>query len=92
MRNITRSAFGLLLILSLVCCFPSVGSGAEPGWTNRVLKRGTDREQTNATHILQRPYRPLHFYGNSVRRKHYRGVARPSVLDVGRTVVHLVAR
>jgi hypothetical protein len=31
------------------------------------------RQQIEATPIVNRPYRPLHFYGNAVRRAHYRG-------------------
>lgn len=45
----------------------------EPGWTGRIIKVEVDKEISDATPILLRPYRPLHFYGNTVRRAHYRG-------------------
>jgi hypothetical protein len=53
----------------------------EPGWTHGVLLFGEERDKKDATPILQREYRPFHFYGNTVRRQHYRGNVRPSVTD-----------
>lgn len=66
----------LLGILSLVVSLSSsvsVSSAREPGRINVVIARGELRRQIEATPILHRPYRPLHFYGNAVRRAHYRG-------------------
>ena len=63
-------------ILSLVVGLPlfaAASSAQEPGWSNVIIARGEMRQQIEATPILQRPYRPLHFYGNAVRRAHYRG-------------------
>jgi hypothetical protein len=63
-------------ILSLVVGLPLFGSvsfAQEPGWSGVVIARGEMRRQIEATPILERPYRPLHFYGNAVRRAHYRG-------------------
>lgn len=51
---------------------------SEPGWAPQVVMRGEDRERLQATPILERPYRPLHFYGNTVRRMHYRGTPLPT--------------
>ncbi|MCA9127516.1 MAG: hypothetical protein KDB22_10540 [Planctomycetales bacterium] len=64
----------------------------EPSWTGAVIKRGQDRVQSNATDILDRPYRPLHFYGNTIRRSYYRGVARPTLNDVRTTITQLMRR
>jgi hypothetical protein len=58
----------------------------EPGWSRGVLLFGEAREEKNATPILLRDYRPLHFYGNTVRRRHYRGKARPTASDLIHTV------
>jgi hypothetical protein len=66
----------LTAILSVVASLPlfaSAGSVQEPGWSNVVLARGEMRQPIEATPIVNRPYRPLHFYGNAVRRAHYRG-------------------
>jgi hypothetical protein len=60
----------------------SNASAQEPSWRGPVIARGETREQIEATPILQRPYRPLHFYGNTVRRRHYRGQVMPAPRDV----------
>ena len=82
----------VLGVLVLACAPLVVCSAAEPQWTSQVVKRGKDRAKTNSTDILHRPNRPLHFYGNTVRRAHYRGQARPTVRDMQSTVVHLIER
>ena len=57
-------------------------SAQEPGWTGRILKVGPERAAVDALPIEQRPYRPLHFYGNTVRRQYYRGTPVPMPRDV----------
>jgi hypothetical protein len=54
----------------------------EPGWTGPVLARGPLREEIESTPIEYRAYRPFHFYGNTIRRRYYRGTAVPSPRDV----------
>ncbi len=51
--------------------------GAEPGWSMQVIATGEFRQEIQSTPIEKRPYRPLHFYGNTIRRQHYRGTALP---------------
>jgi hypothetical protein len=46
---------------------------AQPKWYPYVIARRPDRAVIENTPIEFRPYRPLHFYGNSVRRNYYRG-------------------
>jgi hypothetical protein len=53
------------------------GEAREPGWDWRVVTFGDQREKIQETPILERDYRPLHFYGNTVRRMHYRGTPLP---------------
>jgi hypothetical protein len=53
----------------------------EPQWDGRVVLRGEARARKDATPILERPYRPLHFYGNTQRRLHYRDTVIPSRQD-----------
>ena len=51
-------------ILSLVVGLPlfvPASSAQEPGWSGVVIARGEMRQQIEATPILERPYRPLHF-------------------------------
>jgi hypothetical protein len=66
--------------------------GAEPAWRGVVIARGAEREQIESTDILQRPYRPLHFYGNTVRRQHYRGRSYPTLQDFTRGTAALLVR
>jgi hypothetical protein len=65
--------------LALVLLFIGAANAtaAEPGWSPVVVARGEYRQQIKSTPIEQRPYRPLHVYGNTVRRQHYRGTAMP---------------
>jgi len=65
---------------------------AEPNWIPVVFAKGSLKEQIDNTHILLRPYRPLHFYGNTVRRIHYRGRTLPTLQDYRYTIVGLVRR
>ena len=45
----------------------------ETGYYPFVIARGDDREIIENTPIELRPYRPMHFYGNTIRRNFYRG-------------------
>lgn len=49
------------------------GSGFDP----RIIAFGETRQQIQNTPLLERPYRPLHVYGNTARRRHNRGTAAP---------------
>jgi hypothetical protein len=42
---------------------------ASTGFDPRIIMFGEAREQIQNTPIEQRPYRPLHVYGNTVRRR-----------------------
>jgi hypothetical protein len=67
-----------------------VAAHQEPGWLGVIIARGELREQIEATPILDRPYRPLHVYGNTVRRNYYRGAPGPRVRDVGQGAGSLI--
>ncbi len=64
----------------------------EPRWLGVVVARGDLRDEIEATPILDRPYRPLHFYGNTVRRSYYRGTMYPNGGDVFHGVGSMVRR
>lgn len=53
-----------------------------PGWLGVVVARGELKQEIESTPILDRPNRPFHFYGNTVRREYYRGSAGPRASDV----------
>jgi len=44
------------------------GTGFDP----RIVTFGAEREQIKSMPIEKRPYRPLHVYGNTVRRRQSR--------------------
>lgn len=74
------SAFALVAGLFLFC-WTSLAA-QEPGWTSRVLKGSEVRAASDQQPIIERPYRPLHFYGNAVRRNYYRGNPLPLPRDI----------
>jgi hypothetical protein len=82
-----RVVCGIALVAGLVVSVAPIGAQAggaraEPNWTYGVVRTGAEREAIKSLPITQRPYRPLHFYGNTVRRLHYRGTALPAPRDV----------
>ncbi|MHB0955175.1 MAG: hypothetical protein ACYC6N_28000 [Pirellulaceae bacterium] len=79
MRNYLLSGLLLCGFLGAATSFAK-----EPGWSGPIIARGAQREQIESMDILDRPYRPLHFYGNAVRRQHYRGRALPSIRETDR--------
>lgn len=64
----------------------------EPTWYPYVIARGDDRARIEATPMEFRPYRPLHFYGNTVRRTYYRGTPVPLPTDVARSTFTTLLR
>lgn len=51
---------------------PETRAASPTGFDPRVITFGAEREQIKSTPIEKRPYRPLHVYGNAVRRRTYR--------------------
>ena len=67
------------IVMLLIACglFASASSrpvrGNSPtGYSPVIIARGEYREQIKSMPIECRPNRPLHFYGNVVRRNYYR--------------------
>ncbi len=56
------------LFFSFILILPSHATAAD----GPVIAFGAEREEIRATPILERQNRPLHFYGNTVRRIHAR--------------------
>ncbi|MEY3204668.1 MAG: hypothetical protein RLZZ21_999 [Planctomycetota bacterium] len=50
-----------------------VFAAKQTGFDPRIVTFGDAREEIKNTPITQRPNRPLHVYGNSVRRRQARG-------------------
>jgi hypothetical protein len=76
-------AVSAAFILSMVVVFatPSAAPAAETGWIPVVVARGELKQEIESTPIVDRPNRPFHFYGNTVRRRYYRGSAAPRTED-----------
>lgn len=55
-----------------------IAAAAGTGFDPRIVVLGEARDEIKSTPITQRPYRPLHVYGNSVRRRHHRGSPAPA--------------
>jgi hypothetical protein len=72
-----RQILALLIVIATWAGCSSVTAQAAPG-RGPVIATGAERQQIAATPILDRPYRPLHFYGNTVRRRHHQGRALPA--------------
>ena len=70
------------LLLALVVLPQNLVSAAEPAWYPYVVARGPDRIAIQNTPMQQRPYRPMHFYGNAVRRSYHRGTPTPSIRSI----------
>ncbi|MCM2373581.1 hypothetical protein [Aporhodopirellula aestuarii] len=75
MKSPLHTAAAAFLIT--ISCTGIVSAG-DTGWSPVVIARGEYRDQIKSLPIEQRPNRPLHFYGNSVRRKHQRDTVIPS--------------
>jgi len=59
--------FRVILVAAIVAIPAITAAGAD--FDPRVVTFGADREQIKNTPIEKRPNRPLHVYGNSVRRR-----------------------
>lgn len=65
-------------LLTGVAVFASNATADQPGWSPVVIARGEYRQQLQATPIEYRPNRPLHVYGNTVRRRYHQGTYLPA--------------
>jgi hypothetical protein len=71
-RPLLLVAIALTIPLDFASAAPAV---SRTGFDPRVVAFGDAREEIKGTPIEKRPYRPLHVYGNTVRRRHYRDAA-----------------
>lgn len=66
-----------VFVLIVPAWFAQSAEAQQRRWYPRVIARGTDRDVIKSTPIHHRPNRPLHFYGNTVRRNYHRGNTVP---------------
>lgn len=76
-RVLRRTLFALAAVTSTAVVIPDSAASAAgregSGVSLKVITFGEERQRLQSTPIEQRPYRPLHVYGNAVRRQHSRG-------------------
>jgi hypothetical protein len=78
MRAPSRVILLVATTLTLPIDIAAAASAArQTGFDPRIVAFGEAREEIKTTPIEKRPYRPLHVYGNTVRRRHYRGDSQP---------------
>jgi hypothetical protein len=80
-KGMMRTTKILLLAVSifslpLEAALPVV-EAAQTGFDPRIIALGEARDEIKSKPIEQRPYRPLHVYGNTVRRRHTRAHSSP---------------
>jgi hypothetical protein len=82
----TRRTFGTLAMRRLLlpvfttvvfAAFLQPAAARNSNFDPRIITFGESREEIKNTPMVDRPYRPLHVYGNSVRRRHGRSAPRP---------------
>lgn len=56
---------------------PALADASGSSFDSRIVTFGESRDQIRSTPINKRPNRPLHVYGNTVRRRHSRSPASP---------------
>ena len=85
-----RGQLVLATIAIVVSFLFGSSAAAEPHWHPQVFLRGEAKAIKDATPIIYRSYRPLHFYGNTVRRLYYRGRVLPTLYDLRQTARGLI--
>ena len=76
-RSNMKKLIYLLISAAMLTFHVGSVSAVETGWSPVIIATGSYRQKIRSTPIEHRPNRPLHFYGNSVRRNHHRS-ATPS--------------
>lgn len=76
----TRMIMAAIGLFTVFCC-AAASSAQEPGWESQVLVSSPEREYLRSVPMVQRPYRPGHVVGNTVRRQYYRGFPLPLPRD-----------
>jgi hypothetical protein len=84
-RNWIRGGVCAILLVAAGGVTATAVQGEE-AWSPVIIARGAYREQIVQTPIEQRPNRPFHFYGNTIRRRHHRGTPFPLPSDFLRTI------
>jgi hypothetical protein len=63
----------LIVVFVLFTPVPRDCQANRASWSPKVITFGKERQALRNTPVVMRPNRPFHFYGNAVRRRHYKG-------------------
>jgi hypothetical protein len=79
-KSSTMRTFVIVAVATATFLPISPADASGKGFDPRIITFGDTRQQIQNTPMLERPYRPLHVYGNTARRRHSRGssTAAPS--------------
>jgi len=69
MHHPTRIVLPIVVVATLVGGFLDLVPAAGKEFDPRVITFGETRDQIKSTPVTSRPNRPLHVYGNTVRRR-----------------------
>jgi hypothetical protein len=92
MLRLLSAAFVLSMVVVFAAPTAARAADQEPGWLGVVVARGELKKEIDSTPIVDRPNRPFHFYGNTVRRRYYRGSGVPRPADFAKGGAALVVK
>ena len=92
MLRVSLAAFILSTVMLFAVPTTVAAASNEPGWLGVVVARGELKQWIDSTPIVDRPNRPFHFYGNTVRREYYRGNAVPRPSDLAKGGAALISK
>lgn len=72
-----RTLVAALLFSCILVAGSRAANAQETGWSTAVLPTSPEAQQIRQQGILDRPNRPGHVFGNTVRRMYYRGHPLP---------------
>ncbi len=71
--NRVRRVLVAVFVASVAVVASETEASPPTGWDRTIILRGQERAVVKSMPIEQRPNRPLHVYGNAVRRMEHRG-------------------
>jgi hypothetical protein len=85
----THPYFRQLVVAAFLSLFVSmeavVAAPPPPSWSRQIIPTGQERTIVKATPVEMRPNRPLHIYGNTVRRRYNRSTPLPATPAASRS-------
>ena len=60
-------------LIAVLCCATLFATPVEASWLDRLEEGRQRRQHIRSMHILERPNRTVHVYGNFVRYRHSQG-------------------